>query len=203
MQEQQHRLVARVHGRERRTHGRRQPRQHVGDVPHGRRAEEDLGAGLQGQQLEGCPRGLPERAAAALRPRDRLRDVRILHRGDQRPRAGEPIGLPGLRGRQRAGAGRCRHERGLGYFGFSYYEENQSRLKALQVQNPKTGQCVDPVDRHHAEQHATSRSRGRSSSTRRARRSAGPRCRRSSATSSPTRRRSRRARDSFRSRPPS
>jgi phosphate transport system substrate-binding protein len=33
---------------------------------------------------------------------------------------------------------------GLGYFGFSYFEENQSRLKALQVQNPKTGQCVTP-----------------------------------------------------------
>ena len=33
---------------------------------------------------------------------------------------------------------------GLGYFGFSYYEENQSRLKALQIENPKTGQCVTP-----------------------------------------------------------
>ncbi len=33
---------------------------------------------------------------------------------------------------------------GMGYFGFSYYEENQSRLKALQVQNPKSGQCVTP-----------------------------------------------------------
>ena len=33
---------------------------------------------------------------------------------------------------------------GMGYFGFSYYEENQSRLKALQVVNPKTGQCVSP-----------------------------------------------------------
>jgi phosphate transport system substrate-binding protein len=33
---------------------------------------------------------------------------------------------------------------GMGYFGFSYYEENQSTLKALQVQNPKTGQCVTP-----------------------------------------------------------
>ena len=32
----------------------------------------------------------------------------------------------------------------LGYFGFSYYEENQSRLKALQIENPKTGQCVTP-----------------------------------------------------------
>ena len=33
---------------------------------------------------------------------------------------------------------------GLGYFGFSYYEENQSRLKALQIENPKTGQCTAP-----------------------------------------------------------
>ena len=32
----------------------------------------------------------------------------------------------------------------LGYFGYSYYAENQNRLKALQVQNPKTGQCVTP-----------------------------------------------------------
>jgi phosphate transport system substrate-binding protein len=33
---------------------------------------------------------------------------------------------------------------GLGYFGYSYFVENQSRLKALQVENPKTGQCVAP-----------------------------------------------------------
>jgi phosphate transport system substrate-binding protein len=33
---------------------------------------------------------------------------------------------------------------GMGYFGFSYYEENQNRLKALQIRNPKTGQCVTP-----------------------------------------------------------
>jgi phosphate transport system substrate-binding protein len=33
---------------------------------------------------------------------------------------------------------------GLGYFGFSYYEENRNRLKAVQVRNPKTGQCVTP-----------------------------------------------------------
>ncbi|MFN0155266.1 MAG: PstS family phosphate ABC transporter substrate-binding protein [Gaiella sp.] len=33
---------------------------------------------------------------------------------------------------------------GLGYFGFSYYEENQSRLKAVQIRNPKTNQCVTP-----------------------------------------------------------
>jgi phosphate transport system substrate-binding protein len=32
----------------------------------------------------------------------------------------------------------------MGYFGFSYFEENQSRLRALQIRNPKTGQCVAP-----------------------------------------------------------
>jgi len=31
-----------------------------------------------------------------------------------------------------------------GYFGYSYYEENQSRLNAVQIRNPKTGQCVAP-----------------------------------------------------------
>jgi phosphate transport system substrate-binding protein len=33
---------------------------------------------------------------------------------------------------------------GMGYFGYSYYEENKSRLNAVQVRNPKTGQCVTP-----------------------------------------------------------
>ena len=33
---------------------------------------------------------------------------------------------------------------GLGYFGYSYYTENQSRLNAVQVRNPKTDQCVAP-----------------------------------------------------------
>ena len=32
----------------------------------------------------------------------------------------------------------------MGYFGFSYYEENKSRLKAVSIRNPKTGQCVAP-----------------------------------------------------------
>jgi len=33
---------------------------------------------------------------------------------------------------------------GMGYFGYSYYEENQDKLKALQIENPKTGKCVAP-----------------------------------------------------------
>jgi phosphate transport system substrate-binding protein len=33
---------------------------------------------------------------------------------------------------------------GMAYFGFSYYNENRSRLNATQVRNPKSGQCVAP-----------------------------------------------------------
>ena len=33
---------------------------------------------------------------------------------------------------------------GMGYFGYSYYIENQSRLNAVQIRNPKTDQCVTP-----------------------------------------------------------
>ena len=32
----------------------------------------------------------------------------------------------------------------MAYFGFSYYTENQSRLNAIQITNPKTSQCVAP-----------------------------------------------------------
>ena len=36
-------------------------------------------------------------------------------------------------------------ERGaMGYFGYSYFVENQNRLNALQIRNPKTDQCVAP-----------------------------------------------------------
>jgi phosphate transport system substrate-binding protein len=32
----------------------------------------------------------------------------------------------------------------MAYFGFSYFEENKGRIKALQIRNPKTNQCVTP-----------------------------------------------------------
>jgi phosphate transport system substrate-binding protein len=32
----------------------------------------------------------------------------------------------------------------MGYFGYSYFEENQNSMKALQIRNPKTNQCVTP-----------------------------------------------------------
>ena len=31
---------------------------------------------------------------------------------------------------------------GLGYFGYSYYEENQDKLRAVQIRNPKTGKSA-------------------------------------------------------------
>jgi phosphate transport system substrate-binding protein len=33
---------------------------------------------------------------------------------------------------------------GMAYFGFSYFAENQSRLNAIQITNPKTNTCVAP-----------------------------------------------------------
>jgi phosphate transport system substrate-binding protein len=35
-------------------------------------------------------------------------------------------------------------EGGIGYFGFSFYEQNASQLKALEIKNPDTGKCVAP-----------------------------------------------------------
>ena len=35
-------------------------------------------------------------------------------------------------------------EGGIGYFGYSYYQENASQLKALQIKNPDTNKCVAP-----------------------------------------------------------
>jgi phosphate transport system substrate-binding protein len=34
---------------------------------------------------------------------------------------------------------------GIGYFGYSFYNENRDRLKAMQIENPKTGECVEPT----------------------------------------------------------
>ena len=33
---------------------------------------------------------------------------------------------------------------GLAYFGYSYFDENRDKLKAVQILNPKTGRCVSP-----------------------------------------------------------
>jgi phosphate transport system substrate-binding protein len=44
--------------------------------------------------------------------------------------------------------GVAREANGLGYFGFAYYEENQDKLKAVAIVNPKTGKAVLPSAAH-------------------------------------------------------
>lgn len=34
---------------------------------------------------------------------------------------------------------------GIGYFGYSFYNENRDKLKALEIENPDTGECVEPA----------------------------------------------------------
>ena len=105
------RRVRRAPGRERRAHGRRQPGERLGRLPHDRAAEEDLGARLEGEQLEPGRPVVPGRAAQALRAGHRLRHVRLLHRRDQRRGGREPLRLLGDRGRQRDRPGRRRATR--------------------------------------------------------------------------------------------
>lgn len=34
---------------------------------------------------------------------------------------------------------------GVGYFGYSFYNENRDKLKAMQIENPDSGECVEPT----------------------------------------------------------
>ena len=73
------------------------------DLPDGRAAQDDLGAGGRGQdhELEPGRPELPGQELDARRPGHRLRDVRLLHRRDQRRGGREPRRLQRERGRQR------------------------------------------------------------------------------------------------------
>jgi phosphate transport system substrate-binding protein len=55
-------------------------------------------------------------------------------RGDYTPSEDDNVLVQGVAGDRSA----------LGYFGLAYYEENRSRLKALQVSQTTGGQCVEP-----------------------------------------------------------
>ena len=55
-------------------------------------------------------------------------------RSDYSPSEDDNVTVQGVKGDKGA----------MGYFGFSYFEENQASLKALEVENPKTGECVAP-----------------------------------------------------------
>ena len=68
----------------------------------------------------------------------------------------------------------------LGYFGFSYFEENQDKLKAVEIDDGDG--CVAPSVEERRRTAPTRRSRARSSSTRRTSRSQSRRSRRSCST---------------------
>ena len=137
--------VRRDPGRERRAHERREPRERLGGVPHGRAAQEDLGARREGGQLEPGRPVVPGRPAQALRRGHRLRHLRLLHRAingeegasrsDYTATEDDNVTVQGVAGDQGA----------LGYFGLSYYEENQDKLKALEVDGGAG--CVAPSAR--------------------------------------------------------
>jgi phosphate transport system substrate-binding protein len=55
-------------------------------------------------------------------------------RSDYSPSEDDNVTVQGVKGDKGA----------MGYFGFSYFEENQKDMKALEVENPKTGACVPP-----------------------------------------------------------
>ena len=154
MQDQQRRLLARVHGRERRTDGRREPAEHVGALPHGGRAQEDLGAGLQGRTTGRTF----ARASRTCRSSCSVR-VRTRGRSSTSPRRSTAARVRAARTTRHPRTTTCSSRAspasaaGWAYFGFSYYIENQSRLNAVQVTNPKTNTCVAPSKATRLQQH--------------------------------------------------
>ena len=104
--------VRRAPGRERRADGRRQRRERLGDVPDRRGAEDDLGARLDGRRT-GATSATASRTSRSklFGAGNGLRDVRLLHRRDQRRGGREPHRLLAQRGRQRHRAGRLRRRR--------------------------------------------------------------------------------------------
>ena len=106
LQGREHRLVARVHGRERRADGCREPAEHVGAVPHGPELKKIWEPGSKVNNWKDVRSSFPDVPLKLFGPGTGLGDVRVLHGGDQRSRAREPDRLPGERGRQRARPGR-------------------------------------------------------------------------------------------------
>ena len=104
-----------------------------------RRAEEDLGSGLEGEQLEGRSRGFSGRVAQAVRRRHRLGHVRLLHRGDQRQGQASRSDYQATEDDNVIVQGVSGERGGMGYFGYSYFEENKDKLKALQIRTRRPG----------------------------------------------------------------
>ena len=137
------RRVRRVPGRERRAHDRRQHGERLGDLPHRRAAEHDLEAGLEGRRTgtRSTPRSPTCRSSSSARARTRARSTTSPTRSTARRARAAPTTR-----RARTTTSSCRaspaSEGGLGYFGFSYFEENQDTLKAVEVDGGDG--CVAP-----------------------------------------------------------
>ena len=98
----------------------------------GRAVEQDLGTGLEVEQLEPGRRALP-RPGAEARGRHRLRHVRLLHRRDQRGGGASRSDYSATEDDNVTVQGVSGDKGALGYFGFSYFEENQDTLKAVEI----------------------------------------------------------------------
>ena len=115
----------------------------LGDLPHRRAAERDLEARLDDRELEPGRPVVPGRPAPAVRAGHRLGHVRLLHGRDQRRGGREPHRLHRRARTTTSSSRESSGERGgLGYFGFSYFEENQDTLKAVEVDGGSG--CVAP-----------------------------------------------------------
>ncbi len=129
-------------GRARRAHERRERGERLGDVPHRRAAERDLEAGLEGEELEPGRLLVPRRAAQALRPgtdsgtfdyfTGEINGEEGASRTDYSPSEDDNVIVQGVAGERG----------GLGYFGFTYFEENEDTLQALEVDGGDG--CVAP-----------------------------------------------------------
>ena len=132
----------RAAGCERRALDRRQSRQHVGELPDGRPAQENLGNQIESLHVEGGRRPVPGRRAHLVRPGtdsgtfDYFTDAIVgeegASRGDYTASEDDNVTVRGVAGEKGA----------LGYLGLSYLEENRKNLKAVEIDGGDG--CVAP-----------------------------------------------------------
>ena len=156
-----------VPGRLRRDHRRRQPQEPVHHVAHGRAAQVDLGAGEQGQDLEGR-RCLvrPDRKIVLYSPdkdsgtfeffTEAIVGKAKRQREDVQASSDDNILVKGVAG----------DPDGLGYFGYAYYFANKDKLRAVLIQQrARMPNRLQPQPRNDPRQSPTRpRSRGRCTS---------------------------------------
>ena len=103
--------VGGVHRRERRHHDRHEQAEHMGDLPHDGRAQEDLEHRVERRQLEGHSSRLPGRPLKLFGPGTDSGTFDFFTEFINGKGEGEPLGLHRQRGRQHPRAGRVGHAR--------------------------------------------------------------------------------------------